>query len=71
MANRAANCGLYTSRRLNGLKFFNYAFIMRKGLYTEDGRLLKGSEREARPLPSAIPVLATNVPNNFFGQFNP
>lgn len=59
---RQTSCQLFTSTARNGLKFFPYTYIPFVGLYTEDGRVLRGSEGQANRRPTPIPAPAVGVP---------
>lgn len=59
---------LWTSSARNGLKFFAYTYIPFVGLYTEDGRVLRGSEGQANRRPTPIPAPTVNVPQVCCGQ---
>lgn len=68
MAERATSCSLHTSSHRTGLKFFPYTYLPFQGLYTEDGRLLRGTEGEASSSQTQIPALATAAPKNCCGS---
>lgn len=59
---------LYTSKARNGLRFLAYTWIPFVGLYTEDGYVLRGDQREARRRPTPIPALRTDTPAVCAGQ---
>lgn len=65
---RATSVNLWTSSARNGLKFFPYTYIPFKGLYTEDGRLLRGTEGSATRRPTPIPAVVVAVPSACCGQ---
>lgn len=65
---RATSCNLWTSSARNGLKFFPYTYIPFHGLYTEDGRILRGTQSQASRRPTPIPAPTTAVPAVCCGQ---
>lgn len=65
---RETSCQLYTSSSRTGLKFYPYTYIPFVGLYTEDGRVLRGSEGEATRRPTPIPAPTVAVPQVCCGQ---
>lgn len=65
---RATHCKLHTSRHRTGLKFQPYTFLPFHGLYSEDGKVLRGSEGEASSSDVQIPARATAAPKNCCGS---
>lgn len=65
---RATSCQLYTSEARNGIKFFPYTYVPFRGLVSEDGALLQGTEGEATHRPGSIPAPATATPQVCCGQ---
>ena len=65
---RQTVCRLHTANHRTGLRYFPYATILLTGLYTEDGQVLRGTEREAKSSHDPIPAPATAVPKNCCGQ---
>lgn len=65
---RQTSVQLYTSSARNGLKFYPYTYVPFKGLYTEDGLLLRGSQGSATRRPTPIPAPLVNVPSACCGQ---
>lgn len=65
---RATSVQLYTSNARNGMKFYPYTWLPFIGLYTEDGRVLRGIESQGRTGPVTIPAPVVAVPSVCCGQ---
>lgn len=68
MADRATSCKLHTSNHRTGIKFNPYTYLPFHGLYSEDGKILRGSEGEASSAHPQIPAKATASPKVCCGQ---
>lgn len=66
---RATHCDLWTAHDRSGLKFSPYTYVVLKGLVTEDGTTLNGTEGEGyKAGTQPVEPLSTAAPKNCCGQ---
>lgn len=66
---RATHCELWTAHDPSGLKFTPYTYVCLKGIVTEDGTTLKGTEGEGfKAGTKPAEPLSTAAPKNCCGQ---